>query len=60
MLVNLSRTQRNTPGIQPRMTPSTVKSRLDIVALPIFEVARVLVRFDHIARCIVNANHGAM
>jgi hypothetical protein len=27
---------------------------------PLFELARVLVRFDHIARCIVNANHGLM
>jgi hypothetical protein len=25
--------------------------------LPLFELARLLVRFDHIARCIVNANH---
>ena len=22
-----------------------------------FEIARVLVRFNHVARCIVNANH---
>ena len=27
---------------------------------PFFEFARVLVRFDHVARFIVNANHGAM
>ena len=26
-------------------------------ALPVFEIARVLVRFDHVARFIVNANH---
>jgi len=25
-----------------------------------FEIARVLVRFNHIARCIVNANHRIM
>jgi len=25
---------------------------------PLFEIARVLVRFDHVARRIVNANHG--
>jgi len=25
---------------------------------PLFEIARVLVRLDHIARFIVNANHG--
>jgi hypothetical protein len=28
--------------------------------LPLFEIALVLVRFDHVARCIVNANHNAM
>jgi hypothetical protein len=27
---------------------------------PLFELARVLVRLDHIARFIVNANHGIM
>ena len=26
----------------------------------LFEIARVLVRFDYIARCIVNANHGVV
>ena len=25
--------------------------------LPVFEIARVLVRLDHVARFIVNANH---
>jgi hypothetical protein len=29
-------------------------------ALPLVELARVLVRFDHVASCIVNANHGIM
>ena len=28
--------------------------------LRLFEVARVLVRFDHVARFIINANHSAM
>jgi hypothetical protein len=28
--------------------------------LPLFEIARVLVRFDHVARFIVNANHHMM
>jgi hypothetical protein len=28
--------------------------------LPLFEIARVVVRFDHVARFIVNANHGIM
>jgi hypothetical protein len=27
---------------------------------PLFEIAGVLVRFDHIARCIVNADHRIM
>jgi hypothetical protein len=27
-------------------------------ASPLFEIASVLVRFDHVARFIVNANHG--
>jgi hypothetical protein len=26
--------------------------------LPLFEIASVLVRLDHIARFVVNANHG--
>ena len=29
-------------------------------ALPVFKIARVLVRFDHVVRVIVNANHGIM
>jgi hypothetical protein len=28
--------------------------------LQLFEIARVLVRFDHVARFIVNANHHMM
>ena len=32
----------------------------NIIALPVFEIARVLVRFDHGARCIVNANHSVI
>jgi hypothetical protein len=27
---------------------------------PLFEIARVLVRLDHVARVIVNANHSIM
>ncbi len=30
------------------------------VTLELFEIARVLVRVDHVARFIVNANHGVM
>jgi hypothetical protein len=29
-------------------------------ALPVFELARVLVRVDHVASFVVNANHGIM
>jgi hypothetical protein len=29
-------------------------------ALPLFELARVLVRFDHVARVIINADHSVM
>ncbi len=28
--------------------------------LPLFEIARVLVRFDHVASGIINANHSMM
>jgi hypothetical protein len=31
-----------------------------LIALPLFEIARVLVRVDHVARAIVNANYGIM
>jgi len=31
-----------------------------VALLPLFETARVLVRLDHVSRCIVNANHGIM
>jgi hypothetical protein len=27
---------------------------------PLFKIAHLLVRFDHVARLIVNANHSAM
>jgi hypothetical protein len=30
------------------------------ISLSLFEVARVLVRLDHVARLIVNANHSMM
>jgi hypothetical protein len=29
-------------------------------ALPLFELANVLVRLDHVARIIINPNHSAM
>jgi hypothetical protein len=32
----------------------------EIVNSPLFEIDRVLVRVDHVARSIVNANHGIM
>ena len=30
------------------------------MALPLFEIALVFVRFDHVASLIVNANHSIM
>jgi hypothetical protein len=38
-----------------RRAPAVTDNRL-----PLFEIARVLVRFNHIASFIVNANHGIM
>jgi hypothetical protein len=32
----------------------------EIVNSPLFELARVFVRLDHVASFIVNANHGVM
>jgi hypothetical protein len=29
-----------------------------LIALALFEIARLLVRFDHLAGVVVNANHG--
>jgi hypothetical protein len=44
-------------------SPVFVNSK-ELIALasdsPLFELARVLVRFDHVARCIVNPNHSIM
>jgi hypothetical protein len=34
--------------------------RAERKASPLSEIARVLVRFDHFASVIVNANHGIM
>jgi hypothetical protein len=36
------------------------ESRLAFVFSRLFELARVLVRFNHVASFIVNANHGTM
>jgi hypothetical protein len=35
-------------------------NRLYMAAHQLFEIARVLVRLDHVARFIVNADHGIM
>jgi hypothetical protein len=40
--------------------PTDPVSASIFTALPIFEIALVLVRFDHIASVIVNADHCAM
>jgi hypothetical protein len=34
--------------------------RAERKASPLFEIARLLVRFDHVATFVVNANHSAM
>jgi predicted trehalose synthase len=40
------------------MTPDGMSARrAERKASPLFEIARVLVRFDHVASFIVNANH---
>jgi hypothetical protein len=40
--------------------PPAVKNRLIVggICSPLLELASVLVRFDHVTRLIVNANHG--
>jgi hypothetical protein len=52
---------RSSSSLQMAIPGFSLKSKERIVlasALPIFELARVLVRFDHIAGLIVNADHG--
>jgi hypothetical protein len=39
---------------------SQKKSAVAVSGLRLFEIARVLVRFDHVAGFIVNANHSIM
>jgi hypothetical protein len=41
-------TKEETPSEMPNMNS------------PLFELARVFVRVDHVARCIVNTNHSIM
>jgi len=41
------------------MAATTLKVMTDSI-LPLFEIARVLVRFDHVARFIINANHSVV
>ena len=36
------------------------KSALSLFTLRLFEIACLLLRFDHVASFIVNANHGVM
>jgi hypothetical protein len=43
------------------MTPDGMSARrAERKASPLFEIARVLVRFDHVASFVVNANHSIM
>jgi len=44
----------------PSLAPGTRGGFLFLPRLPLFELARVLVRYYHVASFIVNANHGAM
>ena len=46
-------------GEQSGLLTLTVTTE-SVSLLPLFETARVLVRLDHVSRCIVNANHGIM
>jgi hypothetical protein len=39
---------------------SEERDMMRVKSSPLFEPARGPVRFDHVARCIVNANHGIM
>jgi hypothetical protein len=50
-------TARKTPQQDHRMTSRVIRAKK---TSPLFELARVLVRFNHIASVIVNANHGIM
>jgi hypothetical protein len=43
----------------PQLTDDQV-SRVVTIGSPLFEIALVLARLDHIASSIVNANHGIM
>jgi hypothetical protein len=45
------------PGIQKELASAGKKRQ---GASRLFEIALVLVRFDHVARFIVNADHGIM
>jgi hypothetical protein len=54
---------RSSSSLQMAIPGFSLKSKERIVlasALPIFELARVLVRFDHLASTIVNANRRLM
>jgi hypothetical protein len=42
----------SSPHITPEQMPDAMKK-----SLPLFEIARLLLRLEHVARLIVNANH---
>ena len=45
----------------PRPRPQRrIQKNYGLMTLPLFEIALVFVRFDHVARIIVNANHSIM
>jgi hypothetical protein len=47
-------------GWQARVFMNSKELIAPVSISPLFEIALVLVRFDHVARIIINANHGPM
>jgi hypothetical protein len=46
--------------LAPAIAGNQINSTVSILGLRLFELARVLVRLDHVAGCIVNANYSMM
>jgi hypothetical protein len=44
--------------LAPAIAGNQINSTVSILGLRLFELARVLVRLDHVASRIVNADHG--
>jgi hypothetical protein len=54
------RVQKSSMTSWPHHSPSGNQKRFSAIILGLFEIARVLVRFNHVARFIVNPNHSVM